>query len=672
MPQGFCPKRTQGEEAARTTVHGCSRAHPGGLNPFPMPCGPDGGEALSQRPPPRHVRRPLPACNVEANTALAPAFARVTEPAQDAADLIVAALAALGVDYVFGVPGGAVEPLYNALARSARRGGPQAVVARNEQGAAYMADGYARETGRLGVCIATSGPGATNLITGVACAYDNHVPLLVITGQPPIRNFGRGALQESSCTGINTVAMFRPCTRYNSLVSHAEQLPTKLFNALMQAQRAPSGPSHLSIPVDILRQPLADGLEAPDFAGLLRRAPALVDLPAVRQLARLLFSARQPVWLIGDGCGEAANELMQLVRRTEGRFITTPDGKGFINPRHPSYRGVFGFGGHASAAELLQGEPDLVIALGTGFGEFSSGGWSTALLNSRLVHVDDSDENLMRSPMARLHVRGHIKSVCEQLIALLAPSHQGQEAQLLPFLHPQMARQAYEAMVDSPQALRGDSAPVKPQRLVASLGERCPPQTRFVADAGNSAAWAVHYLAPHDQRSARMPSGAFLPAGQERRMRSSSWLRVTMDFAPMGWAIGSAVGIALANRRCPVVCLTGDGSYLMNGQEITVAAELGLTVLYVVLNDGALGMVKHGQRLAGAEPIGFQLPQVDFAAMAAAMGIPGHVVRSTQDLDALDFGALLSRRGPTLLDVRIDGEEVPPMNLRMRTLGTAR
>ncbi|CAM3886451.1 thiamine pyrophosphate-binding protein [Roseateles saccharophilus] len=614
---------------------------------------------------------------MESNTALAPARAWATEPARDcaprdAADLIVDALAALGVEYVFGVPGGAVEPLYNALARSARRGGPQAIVARNEQGAAYMADGYARETGRLGVCIATSGPGATNLITGVACAYDNNVPILVITGQPPIKNFGKGALQESSCTGINTVAMFRPCTRYNSLVSHAEQLPTKLFNALMQAQRAPSGPSHLSIPVDILREPLRPGMEAPDFAGLLRRAPALVDLPAVRQLARLLFSARQPVWLIGDGCGDAANELMQLVQRSDGSFITTPDGKGFINPRHPRYRGVFGFGGHASAAELLQAEPDLVIALGTGFGEFNSGGWSSTLLNSRLVHVDDSDENLMRSPMARLHVRGHIKSVCEQLLALLAPSHNGQEAQLLPFLHPQVARLAYEAMVDSPEALRSDSAPVKPQRLVACLSERCPPQTRFVADAGNSAAWAVHYLAPRDQRSARLPGSAFLPAGQERRTGSSSWLRVTMDFAPMGWAIGSAVGIAMANRRCPVVCLTGDGSYLMNGQEITVAAELGLPVLYVVLNDGALGMVKHGQRLAGAEPIGFQLPKVDFAAMAASMGIPGHVIRTPQELDALDFDALLSRAGPTLLDVRIDGEEVPPMNLRMRTLGTAR
>jgi acetolactate synthase-1/2/3 large subunit len=619
-------------------------------------------------------RASIVCCNVESNTVLASTFALAPdltrEPgARDAADLLVDALAALGVEYVFGVPGGAIEPLYNALARSARRGGPQAIVARNEQGAAYMADGYARETGRLGVCIATSGPGATNLITGVACAYDNNVPMLVITGQPPIKNFGKGALQEGSCTGINTMAMFRPCTRYNSLVSHAEQLPTKLFNALMQAQRAPSGPSHLSIPVDILRAPVSSDVETPDFAGLLRRAPALVDLPAVRQLARLLFSARQPVWLIGDGCGEAANDLMQLVQRTDGNFITTPDGKGFVNPRHPRFRGVFGFGGHDSAAELLSSEPDLVIALGTGFGEFNSGGWSSALLNSRLVHVDDSDENLMRSPMARLHVRGHIKSVCEQLIALLASP---QDAALLPFLHPQVARQAYEAMVDSPQALQGDSAPVKPQRLLATLGERCPPQTRFVADAGNSAAWAVHYLAPHEQRSGRMPGGAYLPTGKERRTRNSSWLRVTMDFAPMGWAIGSAVGIALANRRCPVVCLTGDGSYLMNGQEITVAAELGLPVIYVVLNDGALGMVKHGQRLAGAEPIGFELPKVDFAMMAAAMGIPGHVIRSSQDLDALDFGALLSRRGPTLLDVRIDGEEVPPMNLRMRTLGSAR
>lgn len=141
-----------------------------------------------------------------------------------------------------------------------------------------------------------------------------------------------------------------------------------------------------------------------------------------------------------------------------------------------------------------------------------------------------------------------------------------------------------------------------------------------------------------------------------------------MDFAPMGWAIGAAVGIARAKPDCPVVCLTGDGSYLMNGQEITVAAQEGLSVIFVILNDSALGMVKHGQQLAGAERVAFELPDVDYALLAQALGVPGHVIRSPADFEALDMPALLGRRGPTLLDVRIDAEEVPPMDLRMQTL----
>lgn len=153
-------------------------------------------------------------------------------PTIEIADLIVAYLHSVGIEYVFGVPGGAVEPIYNALARSQRQGGPRPIVARHEAGAAFMADGYARETGKIGVCIATSGPGATNLITGVSCSYDNSVPVLAITGQPALPSFGKGALQESACTGINTVGMFRHCTRYNSLVSHRDQVENKLVNAL--------------------------------------------------------------------------------------------------------------------------------------------------------------------------------------------------------------------------------------------------------------------------------------------------------------------------------------------------------------------------------------------------------------------------------------------------------
>jgi acetolactate synthase-1/2/3 large subunit len=584
----------------------------------------------------------------------------------ESADLIVSTLEQIGVERVFGVPGGAIEPLYNALARSGRRGGPRAVVARHEAGAAFMADGYARETGKVGVCIATSGPGATNLITGVACAYDNRIPMLVITGQPPIHSFGRRALQESSCTGINTVAMFRHCTRYNSLVSHPDQLRIKLFNALMHATREPQGPSHLSIPVDLLRSRADSHASGHDIAALLAATPSLVDLRAVDQLHLHLVGAARPVFLIGDGCGEAAGDIVRLAQLTGALFITTPDAKGFVNPRHPSYRGVFGFGGHASADELVRSRPDLLVAFGTGFGEFSSGGWSQNLLNDRLIHVDSSDENLMRTPMARLHVRGRILSVVERLLELM--QGQGGASNVYPFRDRKAEQAQVESMLAEPQKFHSDAEPIKPQRLMNLLSQKCPPHTRFVADAGNSAAWAVHYLQSRDRRAAR---GTELAGPAiERRSGRSSWLRVTMDFAPMGWAIGAAIGIAEGNRKCPVVCITGDGSYLMNGQEITVAATLGLPVLFVVLNDGALGMVKHGQRLAGAEPIGFELPQVDYRALANALGIPGHVIRSPQDLEALDFDAILSRPGPTMLDVRIDAEEVPPMNVRMKTLGT--
>src|SRR5690349_19846741 len=140
----------------------------------------------------------------------------------EAAEWIVACLEKAGVEFVFGVPGGAVEPIYNALAKSSRRGGPRPVVARHEAGAAFMADGYARETGRLGVCLGTSGPGATNLITGIACAYENQLPLLVLTGQSPQPSWGKRSLQESSCSGVDTVAMMRHCTRYSAMVSHPD------------------------------------------------------------------------------------------------------------------------------------------------------------------------------------------------------------------------------------------------------------------------------------------------------------------------------------------------------------------------------------------------------------------------------------------------------------------
>lgn len=594
--------------------------------------------------------------------------ADTTPATMEAAELIVSYLERLGIGAVFGVPGGAIEPVYNALARSERRGGPRAVVARHEAGAAFMADGYARETGKIGVCVATSGPGATNLITGVATAYANNVPMLVITGQPPLRNFGRGALQESSCTGVNVVAMMQHCTRYNTLVSHADQLETKLIAALMRAFQSPQGPVHLSIPVDILRNPVPAPSTDADRSALVYARPALVDLDALIVLRGEIERAERPVFLVGDGCGEAVEAIMRLVDLTGALFITTPDAKGLVNPRHPAYRGVFGFGGHASADALLRGHAGLVVAFGTAFSELASAGWSETLLNNRLIHVDPSDEHLARSPMARLHVRGHILTVCRALIEGLA-ANDARHVVSLPATGVDAPNP--HVTLHAPEQVDSDSTPIKPQRLMRELSRRCPPNTRFLADTGNSMIWAVHYLQPRNQRSTRPASG--LPEGRrEQRSGTAQWLRVMMDFAPMGWAIGAAVGIARGNPRCPVVCITGDGSYLMSGQEIGVAAAEGLNVVYVVLNDSAYGMVMHGQRLAKAEPIGFELPQVDFAAMAAAMGVPGHVVESPAELEALDFDAILARPGPTLIDVRIDRDEVPPMIQRLKALGAVK
>lgn len=200
------------------------------------------------------------------------------------------------------------------------------------------------------------------------------------------------------------------------------------------------------------------------------------------------------------------------------------------------------------------------------------------------------------------------------------------------------------------------ATPIKPQRLMRELPNLFPPNTRYLADTGNSFSWTTHYLLPYDRRMAGV------------RDNSGGLVRASLDFASMGWAIGAAVGTALARPQDPVVCITGDGSMLMNGQEITVALQHRARVIFIVLNDGQLGMVRHGQRLTKAEEIGTQIPPVDFAAFAQAMGVDGFVVESPDDLVHLGVAAMCNKRGPSLIDVRIDRNETPPIGLRIGAL----
>ena len=335
-------------------------------------------------------------------------------------DLLVAYLEQLKVEYVFGIPGGAIEPLYNALARSARRGGPKAIIARHETGAAFMADAYARNTGRLGVCCSTTGPGATNMLTGVASSFENSTPLLVITPQTSLNKFGRKAMQESGDTGIDLVGMYQFCTRYSTLVSHVEQFEHKLVSAIMTAFSSPSGPTHISIPSDILHAKVAAG-PSYNIHKLLQR-PMMQDDFSVNELIKLLTASKKTVFVLGVGAREAASQVIDVALALKATILTTPDGKSFISPYHPQFRGVIGFAGHRSANKALSDPAvDTVVVVGASLGEFTSNAWDTgAMLNNRLIHVDELEANFTRSPMAKLHVRGRIATIFEHVIASLA------------------------------------------------------------------------------------------------------------------------------------------------------------------------------------------------------------------------------------------------------------
>jgi acetolactate synthase-1/2/3 large subunit len=333
--------------------------------------------------------------------------------------------------------------------------------------------------------------------------------------------------------------------------------------------------------------------------------------------------------------------------------VTTPHGKGLIRADHPRYRGVLGFAGHASARQAIE-DPgvDLVIAVETNFSEWASCGWDEkTLLNDRLVHVDSVEENLTRSPMARHHVTGDVLSTFDRLLELCQSDN---------LLKPMDVTGAFPTQktsftLNDEDKYYSDATPIKPQRLMHDLNRLFPANTRFFADTGNSMAWGIHYLQPKDRRG-------------RSRGRISGLFRTALEFSSMGWAIGASIGAAMGCNKGPVVCITGDGSFLMNGSELTVAVAERLPVIFVILNDSALGMVKHGQRLSGAEPVGYEIPKVDFAVIAQAVGAQGYVIESPDDFDDIDIQSLCDRSGPTVLDVRVDPEEVPPMQMRIRVL----
>jgi acetolactate synthase-1/2/3 large subunit len=562
------------------------------------------------------------------------------------ADMIVEYLARIGIEVVFGVPGGAIEPFLNALARSERRGGPRLVVARHECGAAFMADGYYRETGKMGVVCATTGPGSTNLITGVSSAMADKIPMLVITAQTPLPKFGKHALQESSCTAIDTVGMFRYGTIFNTLISHQEQLESKLVSAIMAAHRSPQGPAHLSIPADVLRSPAK--IKPHIHADLLVQEFLSIDSQAIDTLCLKLAKVDSIVVYIGNGVAKAQKKVMEFIELTGAGFVTGATGKAWVDETHPQYHGVFGFAGHESARNLFQNKKvDLIIAVGTELEELGTSGWTDVLLNTKLVHIDSVVEHFTRSPMANLHVFGDLISVFDRLIENTGTARKWGRTWTVLRAPKESNALGSHIIINDEEKCFDVASPVKPQRLMYILSKNLPENTRVFVDAGNAWSWATHYL---------------------NTSNSDGNIHFGMGFGSMTWAIGASIGAAAGNPDVPVLCIVGDGSYLMSAQEITVAAQQSLSVVFLIINDSALGMVKHGQQMGNQESIGWELNTINFSAMAHSMGVSSLVIETPKELGAVDFRKLFRRKGPTLLDVRIDCREVPPMGDRIKGL----
>lgn len=573
----------------------------------------------------------------------------------DYADLIIEYLHQLGVQYVFGVPGGAIEPFYNALARSARRGGPKAIIARHECGAAFMADGYFRETGNLAVVCSTTGPGATNLITGIASAYVDKSPMLVITAQTALPKFGKKPLQDSSETAIDTVNIIKSCTKFNAFVSHPAQLEAKLISALMEAVQSPRGPVHISIPSDVLRTPYPFKF-ANVHVNYLMQKSSLEDRPAVQRLVDEILTSDNIVFYIGHGCSRAYDQIEKLAEALSAPFVTGPMGKSWVNERHPLYRGVYGYAGHQSAQDLFKNPKiELILAIGTNITEMGLGNLASEEFK-KLVHIDESVENFSRSPMAKLHVCGHLDAIFNRLINKVNAHGWKRTWHGLEFECHSNVVGGYIDLID-PEKCQSKASPIKPQKLIAYLSRKLPLETRVFIDTGNIWAWATHYLSHSSNK------GLY---------------RVSMDFGSMAWGIGAVIGSALGATKKgkftnelitePHVCMSGDGAWLMSSHEIGVAVQHQLPILFIVLNDSALGMIRFGQQLSDAESIGWELNKVDFAALAKAQGANGIVIETPEQLHKVDFTTIFNATTPTLLDVRIDPNEMPPMMSRVKNL----
>jgi len=530
-----------------------------------------------------------------------------------------------GVDTVFGISGGAVIHLYHALPDFPIHH----VLTRHEQAAAHAADGYARATGKVGVCIATSGPGATNLVTGLATAYMDSSPVVAITGQVSSNIIGTDAFQEVDITGITL-----PITKHNYLVTDIEELPTVLKEAFTIARSGRPGPVLIDVAKDVQAADL--DYHYPDEVHL-RGCPRKGDPAAgIARAAEMLNEARRPLFIAGHGVilANAEEALAALVEEAGVPVVTTLLGIGALPETHPLCLGMAGMHGEAYA-NLALGEADLIVALGCRFGDRLTGPVSKFGRQARIVHVDVDPVEIDKNVAVDLAVVADLADVLPALVPLVRNNGATPE------------RQEWLGRIEEwyAESLRRDilgqeTDDLVPQWVIRQIWQATEGEVLVVSDVGQNQMWEAQYFTHHRQRGLLSSGG----------------------LGTMGFALPAAIGAQMGRPDEQVWVTAGDGGFQMNVQELATVVQEKLPLKMAVLNNGYLGMVRQWQQLFfEGRYSGTPLLGPDFARLAEAYGIPGITVREKGEVEEVVRRA--SRmEGPVLMDFRIVQEEnVYPM-----------
>ncbi|HXH55139.1 MAG TPA: thiamine pyrophosphate-binding protein [Gammaproteobacteria bacterium] len=576
------------------------------------------------------------------------------------AELVIKYLELEGITHVFGIPGGYINPFLEILREHPTI---KLIISRHEEGAAFMADGYARATGKLGVIFTTAGPGATNALTGIACAKVDHSPLMLIVGQPSTAISGYGAWQDSSYSGINICEIFRHVCRFSEVATHAENFPSLFARALRVAHGTPKQTVHISFPINISASKISN-VDFPLERNYIFPTGGLgfsCNEETIEKIFSIINQSKNPVIMIGSGCTNAFRKpgvlalFSYFVTRHNIPVMTTPKAKGLFPETHQFSLGVFGLGGSLhSDLYLEKNPPDTVIVLGSSLNEWASQQWDQKFRPSKtMIQVDIDATHIGRVYLVHYALLCDIEIFIHRLIEIDKKNISIFDSISRNENHLALFKKETSKFLNVDK-MHSNDIPLKPQRVFYELSNFSKDkEISFFLDIGNSTGFFSHYT----------------------QLGLSNFLYSAYGFTCMGWSNGAAIGAKLASPDSTCIAIMGDGAFLMNGVEIQTATRYNVGVIYMVMFDDAYGMVNHGMNAVSknvyTERDYFSLGTPDLVKFSESLGADSYLIDKPEQLQ--NHLTLVCKNAdifkkPQILIVKIDPNEQAPFGVRHKAL----